>query len=67
MNNHQKAQIDAFEAYKVAKARAETSLAFHDAMAAKRAWWFFLNLYDGPAAPNVVAFPKRSPDIGGAA
>lgn len=63
----QQAQIEAFEAYKSARAKAEVSQAFHDAMAAKRAWWFFLNLVDGPAAPNVVAFPKRSPEIGGAA
>ncbi|MBA8910164.1 hypothetical protein [Aminobacter ciceronei] len=63
----QQAQIEAFEAYKAARAKAEASQVFHDAMAAKRAWWFFLNLVDGPATPNVVAFPKRPPEIGGAA
>lgn len=63
-------QHDAFEAYKAAHNRMLETMSFADAMAAKRAWWFFLNLVDAdyPGA-KVVPFPRRASgsDFGGAA
>ncbi len=46
----QRAQNEAFEAYKAAKARVDETLTFSDAMAAKRAWWNFLNTFEARTA-----------------
>lgn len=39
-------QTAAFEAFRVAKLKVDADPTFANAMAAKRAWWTFLNIVD---------------------
>lgn len=59
-------QEAAFEAYKAAHIRMLETMAFADAMAAKRAYLFFLDLVDTNCADaKVVRFPSQNRDFRG--
>lgn len=66
-------QTAAWEAYRLAKIRADSSLSFQDGRAAALAWRVFSDLFTDDPAPtpvdlhrNVVTFPAyKAPNSGG--
>lgn len=68
MADLEQANRDAFEIYKEAKAKLDETMTFDDAMEAKRAYWYFLQVMD-EKCPGTNVIPLRRPNtsIGGAA